>query len=237
MVEGGPLSSPEFKQLAENFVLFCFIAHGPRDPEKPDLARRKQLIGYPSLAYLDSQGTVLVKVPFDRRSVKGIAATGDRAHAYLRLRAAAAKGDLAAKARLLRMQIEERQVDHAAAAEIRQQLGEIADTKLRATLDRLILDLEVSALLRTHGQKGRHKLGPEFLTMLRDGPRPSPRVSRGFWFAILEWAERKGDAKAFAEGLAGFRAALEITDPDAAWKAKLLRGYAARLEVLQGKKR
>ena len=69
--------------------------------------------------------------------------------------------------------------------------------------------------------------------MLRDGPHPGPEVSRGFWFAILEWAEHEENARVFGEALTGMRDALAVTDPGKPWVTPLLERYQQKLAELR----
>ena len=210
-------------------MLFCNVAvPGREDP----LRESRGLTGYPSVAWLDTAGEVLIEVPFAARDVAGFRASLARAREYLRLRIASAERDHEATARFLLMQLEEHQLEHEPALARRGAL-EFDDAELLARIDLLLIDLGISAALRSFGQKRRHELGPKFLAMLDDGPRPSPHVSRGYWYAILEWAERERDGATFRRGLDGFRAALRITDPGASWVGPLLRRYEAKLRDLE----
>jgi hypothetical protein len=206
----------------------------------PDLRSRKGLLGLPSIAFLDAEGTVLVNVPVDRRSVDGFAEVGARAREYVRLRAASARGEVAAQAAFLLMQLEERQVDLADATRRRQAWTDARraiDRELLAAIDRRVVDLRIETAVRVAGQKERHTLGPRFLRQLREGPRPSAHVSRGFWFAILEWAERERDVAAFRAGYEGMKGALAVTDPGEPWVENLLARYRAKLDELRREKR
>jgi hypothetical protein len=209
--------------------LFCNIAvPGRADP----LREARQLSGYPSVAWLDGAGDVVMPVPYQDRTVAGFRRSLARAQEYVRLRAASADGDTEATVRFLHMQLQEHQVDHATALRRRAAL-ETDDAELLAAIDQLLVDLGIGEEIRAAGQQGRHRLGPRFLAMLEDGPRPSPQVSRGFWYAILEWAERERDAAAFRRGLDAFRTALRTTDPDAPWVGPLLARYEAQLRELE----
>lgn len=214
-------------------MLFCYIESELATP--PELRKRKGLTGLPSVAFLDAGGDVLVTVPFDRRTMDGLRAHGARAGRYVELRTAAAAGDLRAGAEFLRMQLEERQLSLAQATARQAALGEIGDTELAETIGARIVDLEIEAALRAQStaKKPRAALGPEFLEIHRNGPHPSVHVSRGFWFAILEWAEQERDVEAFEAALEGMRRALRTTDPDAAWVPRLLGDYEQKLRALR----
>lgn len=217
-------------------MLFCHIAS--ELSKHPKLREEKGLVGLPSLAFLDASGAVLVKVPFDQRTVDGLRAFGARAHRYVELRTATAAGDNGAAAAFLYMQMEERQLSHQQAKACRAAIEAIDDIDLAARIDARIIDLEVEAALRAQStaRAPRADLGPRFLEMHRSGPHPSEHVSRGFWFAILEWAEAQSDVDVFTEGLDGMRRSLETTDPGATWVPRLLGDYEAKLRALRARR-
>lgn len=214
-------------------VLFCSIDSTAPDWKHGRLRQEKGLLGLPSIAFLDADGEVLVQVPARERTVEGFLRTLRRSEDYVRLRKAATEGDPDAAARFLLMQLEEHRLKHPEAQTRRTALDPKLEPELLAAIDLRLLDLEVSAAVQKAGQAGRSALGPRFLAMLREGPRPSPHVTRGFWFAILEWAERERDVEAFAEGLAGMRRALEVTDRDETWVPGLLGRYETTLAELK----
>lgn len=226
-------------------MLFCHIDSRVAGRKHATLRKDTGLTGLPSLAFLDGEGRVLVRVPTDERTVEGFRRAGARAERFVQLREASATGDLRAAAEFLRMQLEERQLDHHAALQRRRALSSSGmedarddakpkpDARTLAIIDGMLIDLGVSTDLRKATQKRRYTLGPRFLEMWREGPKPTARVSRGFWFAILEWAEREKDAKVFAEALDGMRASLAVTDPGKSWVPGLLRRYETTLARLR----
>lgn len=187
-----------------------------------DLRERKQLVGLPSLAFLDAEGEVLVKVPFDAFTIDGLRGAGRRAERYVALRAAAAAGKVEAEAPLLLLRLEEGQLELPAALAARERLGAIADAELAAAIEARLVDLRIGTALRAAGQAQRYRLGPQFFAMLRDGPKPSVHASRGFHYAMLEWAERERDAAAFRIALDDLSRVLAITDAGKPWVEPLL---------------
>lgn len=214
-------------------MLFCHIDSKVEGRKHPDLRREKKLQGLPSLAFLDQEGRVLIKVPHRQRTIPGLRKAADRAVEYLRLRTQSAGADAKprAKALFLRMQLQERQLPLAEAMRARKGLE--VDKALLAELDLLILHLSIQDRLRRVGQKGRADLGPAFWKMWTEGPKPGPRVGRGFWYAILEWAERDRKVDVFAKALESFRASLGVTDPEASWVPGLLQRYQTKLAALR----
>lgn len=189
------------------------------------------------MAFFDAEGNVLVTVPFDQHTVPGVLQQGVRAEQYVALRAAVAAGDEKAGAPFLLMQLEETQLDLATATATRSKLGAVADVALREAIDARLVDLRISTELRSVGQAERHTLGKQFFATLQNGPKPSLHVSRGFHYAMLEWAEREHDAVAFCAALDDMTRMLAITDPGKQWVEPLLAGYRKKLAQLQAAKR
>lgn len=212
-------------------MLFCHIDSKVKGLKHPDLRKEKKLTGLPSLAFLDDKGVVLLKVPFQQRTIPGLRKSAARAGEYLRLRAAVAKGDAKARPLFLRMQMQERQLDLPTAQKLRKGLE--GKPELLAELDLLLLHLSISTRLREAGQKKRAELGPEFWKMWTQGPKPGLAVGRGYWYAVLEWAERERKVEVFAQALQAFRDSLAVTDPGATWVPNLLRRYEVKLAELR----
>ena len=218
-------------------MLFCHIDAKVAGWKNPDLRNEKKLTGLPSLAFLDADGNVLVTVPFDERTVAGVLQHGRRAEEYVRLRAAVAAGETKAGAPFLLLQLEEGQLELGAATAFRERLSAIADAALREDIDARLVDLRIATELRAVGQAERHTLGKAFYAQLKNGPKPSLRVSRGFHYAMLEWAEREGDAVAFCGALDDMARVLAITDPGKPWVEPLLERYRATLAGLRHRDR
>lgn len=233
MTESGLLSDDEFAEVARRYVAFCHIDSKVAGNKHPELRTQKKLMGLPSLAFLDAVGTVLVTVPYEQRTVAGVLQCGRRAEEYVRLRAAVAAGDAQSGAPFLRMQLEEGHLELAAAIACRERIGTIADAELRAEIDAMLVDLCIGTELRAVGQKDRHTLGKRFYERLLAGPQPSVRVSRGYHYAMLEWAERERDVVAFGAALADFTRVLAITDPGKPWVAPMLARYRATLAGME----
>ena len=214
-------------------MLFCHIES--ELAKLPKLRDQKGLQGLPSMAFLDAAGNVLVKIAFDQRDVAGLRAAGARAKRYVELRAIIAADHPELGAEFLQLQLEEGQLTHQQAKARRTEVAAGKDAPLLAKIDARIVDLEIGEVLRERMAAGgtRASLGPRFLEVHRQGPHPSVHVSRGFWFAILEWAEAEHDPVAFEEGLAGLRTATMATYPDAEWAVKMLADYEAKLRALR----
>lgn len=218
-------------------MLFCHPESEAKAAKHQGLGKQKGLQGLPSIAFFTADGEVVVQVPPAVHTVARFAHYAERAQQLLRWRAAAAKGDARAAAALLVAQLEERQLDRAAAEAARGKLADETPSE-RARLDELLLDLRIGEELLAAGQDAasRRGLGKRYLAMLATGPRPSAQVSRGFWFVMLEHAEAVGDADGFAVGLEGLRGNVERTANGAEWGTRLLAEYEAKRARLRPRK-
>ncbi len=215
-------------------MLYCHIhsdAEGARDQE---LREKRKRLSLPGLVFLDVDGEVLVQVPHGRSSVGGISATGRRAERYLELRAKAAENQ-EARAAFLQMQLEERQLDYAAATKAYASIDSMTSVQ-RARLDELLLYLKISTEVNAKGQRGRWELGKRYWRMWQSESRPGVHVSRGYWWAILDWAERERDLESYAQAIEAFRSVLEQTDKGKAWVAPLIARCEKRLVELRRQK-
>ncbi|HEX5052063.1 MAG TPA: hypothetical protein VFZ65_09845 [Planctomycetota bacterium] len=215
-------------------MLFCHPESDATAAKHKGLGKQLGVVGLPGIAFLTATGEVVVQIPASEHSVAQFERYAARAHQLLAWRAAAAGGDGRAAAALLIAQLEERQLDRAAAEVLRRALhDETGDEKAR--LDELLLDLRIGEELRAAGSDRavRRALGARYLGMLRHGPVPSPDVSRGFWYVILEHCEAAGDADGFAAGLEGMRVNVARTSNGAEWGRQLLSDCEAKLAKLR----
>jgi hypothetical protein len=222
--------------MGEDYVLFCSIDSKAEGWKHGELRKQKKLTGLPSIAFLDGEGRVLIRLRDRATGWRQFGTFGRKAERYVRLRSAAAKGDKKAKAGFLRMQLNERQLTLATALEIREEIADSVPQGTAENLDREILHLRISEELRAKGHKRRHELGPRFYRMWKKGPKPGEWVGRGFWFAILEWAEREKKIDEFAEAIEGLRRSIRWNDGNPAWAPKLLGRYHEKLKKLRERK-
>jgi hypothetical protein len=218
-------------------VLFCHPESEAKAARHKGLGKQKGVTGLPGIAFFTADGEVVVQIPASAHSVAQFEHYERRARQLLQWRAAAAKGDARAAAALLVAQLEERQLDRAAAMAQRNKLHDETDAE-RARLDELLLDLRIGEqLMPVQGDTAaRQQLGAKFLAMLAAGSRPSADVSRGFWFVILEHCEEAGDVDGFRIGLEGLRVNVARTSGGAEWGTKMLAGYEQKLEQLRARK-
>jgi hypothetical protein len=223
--------------FARDFVLYCHPESEAKAAKHKGLGKQKGVVGLPGIAFFDGNGDLVVAVPPSEHSVAQFRDCGKRALQMLQWRDAAVRGEPRAAVAWLVAQLEERQLARAAALARRGQLHDETPAE-RVRLDELLLDLRIGEeLSAVHGDSQRRRdLGKQYLAMLATGPRPSPAVSRGFWFVILEHCEAAGDARGFTTGLEGLRRNVERTARGAEWGVTLLSGYEAKLAKLQAAK-
>jgi hypothetical protein len=220
-------------------VLFCHPESDASTAKHKGLGKQFGITGLPGIAFFTADAESIVQIPASAHSVAQFEKYLQRAQQMLVLRAGAAKGEPRAAAQWLIAQLEECQVDLVVGQKRRALLAEEDDAE-RARLDELLLNLQIGAeILAVHDSpEQRRVLGGRYLDMLGKGMRPSPEVSRGFWFVILEHCEAAGDVKGFAIGLEGLRREVERSAAGAEWGVELVRGYEQKLVKLQaGKQR
>lgn len=218
-------------------MLFCHPESDAKAAKHKGLGKQKGVVGLPGIAFFDGNGDLVVAVPPSEHSVAQFRDYGRRAQQMLQWRDAAAAGEPRAAAAWLVAQLEERQLARDAALARRRLLHDETPAE-RARLDELLLDLRIGEELRVvhNDRQRRRELGKQYLAMLATGPRPSPAVSRGFWFVILEHCEAATDVRGFEIGLEGLRREVERSARGAEWGVKLLAGYEATLAKLRGAK-
>lgn len=217
---------------------FCHPESEAKAARHRGLGKQKGLVGLPSIAFLTADGEVVVQVPPAVHTVARFERYLARARQLLAWREAAAKGDVRAAASLLIAMLEERQLDRTQALARRAALHDETATE-RARLDELLLDLRIGEELRAAGQdlEQRRALGKRYLAAWAAGPRPSPDVSRGHWFVILEHAEAAQDVDGYAVGLEGLRGNVARTADGAEWGIKMLAEYERTLARLRAPRR
>ncbi|MCA8964838.1 MAG: hypothetical protein KDC48_08120 [Planctomycetes bacterium] len=215
-------------------MLFCHPESEAKAARHRGLAKEKGVSGLPGIAFFDESGEVILQIPPSEHSLAQFAQYERRARQLLAWREAAQRGDPRAAAELLIAQLEERQLPREAAEKRREALrDESADE--RARLDALLLDLRIGEqLAAVHNDlEARRRLGEQFLKMLRGGTRPSPRVSRGLWFVIMEHCEATADVNGFVVGLDGLRGDVARTAGGAAWGTRMIADYEQKLARLR----
>lgn len=218
-------------------MLFCHPESDASTAKHKGLGKQFGITALPGLAFFTAEAELLVQIPASPHSVAQFEQYRQRAQQMLLLRTGAARGEPRAAARWLIAQLEERQVDLVVGRKRRALLTEETDAE-RARLDELLLNLQIGAeILAVHDSpEQRRGLGARYLDLLDKGMRPSPEVTRGFWFVILEHCEADGDVRGFSIGLEGLCREVERSAAGAQWGVDLVRGYEQKLERLKAGK-
>jgi len=158
------------------------------DPDQ-ELFYEKGCLGFPTLAVLDADGTLLAKHQKER-NVEGFEATMAGARAFQDTLKKAAGGDAAAKTAVLEKQIEWGSISHADATKAL--AGANLDSERKAKLEQGLLGLEFNEARREKDPAAMYAK----LEAMRAGNR-IPKDARGgtigFWNSLVMAAERTGD--------------------------------------------
>jgi hypothetical protein len=206
-LERGALSDESFRKLADKYVLFCHVtSQVPTDPHQ-NLMGKKGGQGFPFLAFLNSEGS-LIAVHGGPRTVKSFEATGARTAAYLEVEKKADAGDAGAKVEMLLQQIElGRTTLKRGKGRLKEAGGELSKEQ-QARLEALEATAEVSELARAAGRdpQKRAEAGKKCLEMKKAGRVPSGHWEKlTWWLLIMDCAEAAKDAPTFEEALKGLK--------------------------------
>ena len=187
-------------------MLFCHITTKLKnDPDQDLLGQKSSRVAFPTLLFMDQQGTVLAKqgersVPAFRRSVRAL-------ESIKRLEKAAAEGDQAAKSAMFiaRLNLGKFDFRSAKAAGASLQLT----TAQQGILDATLVNLEVDQIYADARKNGSFvQLGDKFLVMKNAGRVPTSKYPRlRFWTQIMNLAQKKRDAKLYAEAMKAYHQA------------------------------
>jgi hypothetical protein len=183
-------------------VLFCHITSRVPADKHQDLLGQKGGQGFPHLVFMDSAGNVIAEHE-DQRTAAAFAKTGEKAKAFLALKAKAEKGD---KAAVVDVTIAELELGHIGAEEADQKLaGAKLSKEQKEKIDGLKAAAEVRDVMKTVTQDPATQAaaGKKFLEMKKAG-KPAPADDQGFqmyWIMILNNAEKDKDVPLFEECL------------------------------------
>ncbi|KAF0244544.1 MAG: hypothetical protein FD180_2433 [Planctomycetota bacterium] len=187
--------------------------------------------GWPFVAVLDADGTLLARHGYDRPfTVAGYTQTIEEG---IELRAKRRKGenyDKAAAYDWLLAQLSFGSLKLDEAKKKVTALGKLTPEK-QAALDPLIANLEVALIEKEQAVA----LGKKFFDLKKAGKIPSDDGTRSrFWDAILDYAEDQKDAALYEEALKGSREAMEKAQPDLAeFMDRLFEGKERTLKKLK----
>lgn len=201
-MEGGALLTDEFAKFGEGYVLYCNVMSHVATDKHQDLLEKVGGQGFPHIVFMDSEGKVLAEHE-DERTAEAFGKTGEKAKAFLALKAKADKGDKAAQADYAIAQLELGQIK---AAEAKERLkGRKLTKEQQAKLDGLVSSAEVKEILATVNQDKATQMAAakKFIEMKKAG-KPAPADERNFqvyWILMMNCAEGEKDAVLFEECL------------------------------------
>ena len=212
MLEGGLLSSDEFVAWSRNHVRLLHVTSQVEGEPYPDLLSEKGFRSFPSIAFLDGAGEVIA-VHSGVRDLDGLAKTAARADEYLGVRAAAAAGDAASRARLVVHDIELGRFDYTE-GQLRLDAARDALTPEQvARADTALIGIQYNALAMELSSRAGQWTREEYMQQheqlaelfWRAGRTPSGRLGVSVLRSVLRGAERASDRDRFAAALAEFR--------------------------------
>jgi len=188
MLEGGALSTPEFKAFSETVVPFVHVTTRLDDREHEDLLFDKGGNSFPTLLVLDAEGEVLARIqpPY---SVPGFERMIARVRKYLDLAVATKPDDKPAQIDLLILRCDLGQIDFGQLEEALEPLGDLSDAQQAA-----VKGLETNAAveeMRAYLQQSRwsdeskEAAGEEFFSFYEEGAHPSAPMSKQLYWTIL----------------------------------------------------
>jgi hypothetical protein len=198
------------------------------DPDQ-ELFYETGCLGFPTLAVLDADGTLLAKHQ-GQRNVEGFDATIAKAREFQDVLKKAAGGDAAAKATVLEKRVEWGSIPLAEARKTLAEVGNL-DADRKQKIEQGLLNIEFNEANREKDPAQKFAK----LDAMRAGNR-IPKDARGgtvrFWGQLVMAAEGTGDA-------ARMKTALDQAKQELAGDAnaqRFLETAEQRLEKLQGKK-
>ncbi|MHC5210834.1 MAG: hypothetical protein ACYTG2_08965 [Planctomycetota bacterium] len=226
------LSTDEFKQFAEEFVMFAHVTTRIEGRKDDDLLSRKGFNSFPSLAVMNADGDLLAKLD-GSRDVDGfreMMAAGAKVE-EIRSRPDKSLDD---EYSLLTHDINMGNAD-VESARARADSLEGLDEARRKEVEGLLTDLEIKAVLgqpksREEFEELSRKAAGVFAQMWAEGRVPtSDEAAEPFYILILNHAETTGDVALFERSLAKLRETFGETERT----ARFFEAQAERLEKLK----
>lgn len=190
-MEGGPLSDPAFTAFAASVVLFVHNTATPpgqpvlADEKHPLLMREKGFNGFPTLCFMDADGSVIGK---PGRSLRAFTEMLSLTRRLLELRG---RGYHASEAEKKELFLVELQLDLIPSHLIQSRADAWRlDADEKALVEQKLVDVEVVGQdLMSEGA------GAELAAIARAGRIPSLTTSGRFWQVVLEHASRHKDGE------------------------------------------
>lgn len=208
-LEGGALQQDEFVTWAKDYVLFLHVTTRVESDPYQNLLHEKGGSGFPHLAFLDAEGSV-IGVHQGSRDVEGFRKTGEKAKSLAELKKKAESGDPGARFDYLVASLEMSPMTPEELEKRLKECGELTKEQ-KARIDPLLLNNEVHGLLESvQSEEEAMALAPKFLEMKKAGRIPTgDDESMGFWMVLMNHAESEKDIALFEEALGAMREKLK----------------------------
>lgn len=231
-MEGGPLLSEEFVNWSKDYVLYNHVTTKIKGEKYGNNLGLKGGSGFPYLAFLDAEGTVLA-VHNGARNPEGFAKTAEEAKAMLDLRAKAEAGDKAVAFDLLAKYLSLAPLEPPTLDKMLALAGELTPEQ-KTRLEPLTIECAFKNVLADVNEDKATQVaaGEKFAAMAKAGKIPAdPRMAATFHSLTLAWAD---ETKSVAEYETSFKALSELMKSNTNPKAqKWLAEKQARLDELK----
>jgi hypothetical protein len=221
-LEGGALSTAEFREFAKDLVLFCHITTRVPGDKYQSLLHAVGGKGFPTLVFMDGMGKVVGEVDV----LEGpTVALFKAVHANVKRRLALLEKEKLTDADRVEMFLLDYELGFLeidAAKERRESLPKL-DEAAAKKVAAVMANLEVADHLnpRPRGAEAARETGKAFHAMAKAGRIPTKKSLVGaFWTYMFAWAQGAKDVKA-AKMIVGEVKKLAETDPQ--WKSILAR--------------
>jgi hypothetical protein len=189
-------------KFSKDYVVFCHITTHLQGEKHADLLEKKGGQGFPHIVFMDAEGTVLA-VHEDARTAAAFAKTGEKAKAFVSLKAKAAKGDKAAKIDFLLAQMDLGQIKPDEAERQIKEAGALSKEQ-QTKFDGMMVNLSVMDIVKGIESEDEAKAaGKRFYEMQKAGnPGPtSEQAIQPYYILGMDAAEAAKDAETFEKDL------------------------------------
>ena len=189
-------------KFSKDYVMFCHITTHIQGDKHADLLQEKGGEGFPHLVFMDAEGTVLA-VHEEDRTAPAFAKTGEKAKAFVSLKAKAAKGDKAAKIDFILAQMDLGQIKPDEAEKQIKEAGALSKEQ-QAKFDGMMVNLSIMDIVKgIESEEAAKAAGKKFYEMQKAGkPGPtSDQATQPYYILGMNAAEEAKDADTFEKNL------------------------------------
>lgn len=226
------LSTPEFATWSRRVVLFLHNTSRVADEPHPNLLFELGGIGFPTVSYLDADGSLLKQVGHVT-PIEELEAAFVELQRWKALRDEVQKGaDASRQKDLFLLELAMGNRPFAEMVE-RRKAFDLTGAD-RATADQQLVNLQFTEILRRTPRDRQAEGGEQFLAMFRQARIPTTTTETSFWQYMFAFAEAKGDVPLFEELLGAVQRA-KAGDPRLERYLGQLREQLDRLKAAKGR--